>query len=94
MTAYADPRKVVTIRLFEEVDGTWSVDGLDGEGRYTESCWNFDTREQALFAVDEFQNAVGTSTDRVFAWSEELQAGPDTEKTPTIREHDSQPLTT
>jgi len=72
MNIYADPGKVVAIRLFEEADGTWSVDGLDDEGRYTESCWNFDTKETALAAVDEFQIAVGSTTDRVLVWSEEL----------------------
>lgn len=74
MNTYADPDRVVAIRLFEEADGTWSVDGLDGEGRYTESCWNFDTRETALAAVDEFQIAVGSTTDRVLVWSEEFEA--------------------
>lgn len=73
MNTYADPDRVVAIRLFEEADGTWSVDGLDAEGRYTESCWNFDTRETALASVDEFQIAVGSTTDRVLVWSEELE---------------------
>lgn len=70
MDIYADTRKVVAIRLFQEDDGTWSVDGLDDENRHTESCWNFDTKQDALFAVAEFQRAIGTSTDRVITWCE------------------------
>lgn len=62
---YADPRNVVVIRIFEEPDGTWSIDGIDGGGRYTESCWNFDTRESAVAAADEFQRTAGSSTQRL-----------------------------
>lgn len=65
MTTYADPRKVVAIRIFEEGDGTWSIDGIDDVGRYTESCWNFDTKASAVAAAEEFQCAVGSSTRRL-----------------------------
>jgi hypothetical protein len=73
MSTYADPSNLAAIRLFEELDYTWSIDGLDREGRYTETCWNFDTKEAAMAAVDEFRVAIGSSTDRVLVWPDEFE---------------------
>ncbi len=86
MSMYADPRGVVAIRIFEEADGTWSIDGIDDGGRYTESCWNFDTKESAVAAAGEFQRAVGSSTQRLVVGPTDEPSEPETPTTVTRRQ--------
>ncbi len=57
---------VTNLRIFSD-GNEWMLDGSDGAGRYTESCWTFDSFEAAVAAMPEFvanQPANGV----VFQW--------------------------
>jgi hypothetical protein len=49
--AYTD--EPTYVRIF--TDGMeWFIDGVDNEGNYTESCWSFDSHEEAAANVEDF----------------------------------------
>lgn len=63
---YCTPEESVAVRLFEEPIGggtQWCIDGIDGNGFYTEAVWSFDTETEAREAVGEFCAAHGIPAD-------------------------------
>lgn len=45
-----------------ETDGMpWNVDGIDGQGGYTESCARFETYAEAVGVLPEFAASIGRS---------------------------------
>ena len=47
------------VRLWADRNGDgvvieWGIDGADDDGNYTEGCWTYDTRDEALAAIPEF----------------------------------------
>lgn len=45
----------VKCRIFNGgLDRDWCLDAVDATGNYSESCWSFDTFDQAVAALPEF----------------------------------------
>jgi hypothetical protein len=54
---YVDPRTIKKLRIFWEPVGhahQWCIDGIDNTGGYTESCWSYDTFDEAVQSLTEF----------------------------------------
>ena len=56
-----DPSEATRIRVHEEYDDCWAIDGADDCGNFTSACWNSDghpdeplTRQRAIELVDDF----------------------------------------
>lgn len=51
--------------------GEWLIDGRDDDGRYTEPCWSYDTRDEALADLADFVEKA-TQSGIVWRWRDPL----------------------
>jgi hypothetical protein len=63
---YIEPCEATRIRVFREGRRGWAIDAADGDGLFTDSCWNRDgepdrrlTLERAKELVPEFVAHLG-----------------------------------
>lgn len=45
--------QITRLRIVKE-DGEWFLDGTDGRGNYSTTCWSYDTFEDAWADVADF----------------------------------------
>lgn len=63
---YIDPREATRLRVFEDGDGRWQIDGANDSGDFTECCWDCDghpdeplTRRRAIELAADFATDNG-----------------------------------
>lgn len=61
MSEYIDPDTATHIRIFQAGDKEWQIDAADGEGGYTEACWDSRYREVDGERVWEYIPSLATA---------------------------------